>query len=119
MRLVRELLDNQLLDRRGRKLGKVDGILLVLREGQPPRVAALETGAVVLARRISPRLARGLGAVVRRWRLPVRVTRIAWGRVRSVGREVRVDVDAERAGATAFERWLETRVVGRIPGAGP
>ena len=118
MELVRELLDNQIQDRRGAKLGKVDGVVLELREGRPPRVIALHTGAVVVVRRLDVRLARWLARAARKWRVPIRVTRIPWGRVTTVGREVRVTLDAEHAPAMAFERWLRARVIGRIPGAG-
>ena len=48
MHLVRDLLDNQVCDARNRKMGKVDGIVLVLRQGRPPRVAAIELGMSTL-----------------------------------------------------------------------
>ena len=53
--LTREVLDMQLVDRDRTKLGRVDGIVLELREGQPPRIDALEMGFAVLARRVGRR----------------------------------------------------------------
>jgi hypothetical protein len=62
MDLIRDVLDNQLVDRNGRKMGKVDGIAIELRENKPPRLAYIETGAPTLARRLHPRLARWVAA---------------------------------------------------------
>src|SRR3989442_1044152 len=95
--LVRELLDNQIQDRQGAKLGKVDGVVLELREGRPPRVIALHTGAVVVVRRLDVRLARWLARAARKWPVAIRVTRIPWGRAATLGREVRRTADAEDA----------------------
>ena len=40
--LVRDVLDKQIYDVNGQKLGKVDGITLLRRVGRPPRVLSLE-----------------------------------------------------------------------------
>lgn len=58
MDLVRDLLDTLVMDRNGREMGRVDGIVLELRDGVPPRVARIELGGAVLAWRIHPVLAR-------------------------------------------------------------
>lgn len=58
MDIIRDVLDNQLVDRHQRKMGRVDGIVVELQEGQPPRLAYLEVGFPVLARRIHPHLER-------------------------------------------------------------
>ena len=113
MDLVRDLLDKQLIDRHGRRAGKVDGVVLDVRLGRPPRVAALEVGVATLARRVHPRLERWLAQVSGR-RRPYR---IPWARVRKVGLEVRVDLDATRTPIYALEHWLRRHVIGRIPGA--
>ncbi|MBD1845553.1 hypothetical protein H6F89_19485 [Cyanobacteria bacterium FACHB-63] len=44
MNLVRDVLDNQIVDRNQTKMGKVDGIVFELRDGQPPRLLYLESG---------------------------------------------------------------------------
>jgi hypothetical protein len=111
MFLVRDVLDNRLLDRRKRKMGRVDGVVLSVAPGEQPRVTHLEIGGVTLARRVHPRLARWLA---RRGRPPYR---IPWARVRDVGIDVTVDVDAEKTPALAWERWIREKVIGRIPGA--
>jgi len=40
--LARDVLDKQVIDPDGCKVGKVDGIVLALREHRPPRVIAME-----------------------------------------------------------------------------
>jgi sporulation protein YlmC with PRC-barrel domain len=116
--LIRDLLDNQLLDRHGKKLGKVDSVVLSVSDGAAPRVVAIETGALAFAERLHLRLTRWLTALARRHRLPLGRTRIPWARVVRVGLEVHVAVDAERTRAHALERWLRTRVIARMPGIG-
>ena len=115
--LVRDVLDKQLLGNDEERMGKVDGIVLSLRDGRPPRVAFLETGASVLARRVSRRLAETIEALERRWGIRQGPMRIPWERVRTTGTDVGVDVDARNSSAFAWERFLRERVVEKIPGA--
>jgi sporulation protein YlmC with PRC-barrel domain len=114
--LVRDVLDKQLLGSDQERMGKVDGIVLSLREGQPPRVAFLETGPQVLARRVSRRLAETIERLERRWGIRQGPTRIPWEKVRTTGTDVEVDFDAKKSSAFAWERWLRDNVVKKIPG---
>ncbi len=116
MKLVAEVLDKQLVDRRGHPCGKVDGIILEVGDG-PPRVVALETGCLTLAARLGPRWARWARRLVARLgdRIAGR-SRIPWRRIRDVGPNVHVDLTAERADLMRAERWLRDHVVRRIPG---
>ncbi|PSB27046.1 hypothetical protein [Stenomitos frigidus] len=117
MDVIRDVLDNQLVDRNQRKMGKVDGIVIELRDNQPPRLAYLETGATTLARRLHPRLGRWIAAWQSKWGAkrsePVR---IPWSKIRDIGIDVEVDLDAEESPALAYEQWLRETVVKRIPG---
>jgi len=77
--LTRDVLDMQLVDREETKIGRVDGLVLELRDDQPPRVDALEMGFVVLARRVHPRVESWVERLRRRF--SVRKTaryRIPW-----------------------------------------
>jgi len=116
MDLVRDVLDKQLLGSDDERMGKVDGIVLSLRPGQPPRVAFLETGPSVLARRLGRRLGGWVESLERRCRIREGPLRIEWSRVRSTGVEVKVEVEARKSNAFAFERWLRERVIRRMPG---
>jgi sporulation protein YlmC with PRC-barrel domain len=121
MHLVRDLLDNQVTDERHRKMGKVDGIVLVLRQGRPPRVAAIELGMSTLLCRISDRLGHFAARLERRLGItdgtPVR---IPLDKIESVGIDVRVNINADRTTVYDWEHWIDRVFIERIPipGAG-
>jgi sporulation protein YlmC with PRC-barrel domain len=119
MDLVRDVLDKQLLDRDGRKLGKVDGIVLELRDDGPPRVAFLENGLPVLMQRLMGG-AGDLVALIER-QLGIRKggpVRIPMSKVIEVGIDVRLDLAAADTEALAWEEWVGRHVIRRIPGSG-
>lgn len=117
MELLRDVLDQQVLDKHDRKTGKVDGIAMEIRKGKPPRVAYLEMGTDVLARRLSPRLERWL----QRWRerrgRKVVPFQVPWSKVMKVHLTVDVDIDASRHEGYHVERWLAEYLIGPIPGS--
>ena len=120
MDLVRDLLDVQLIDKADRRIGRADGVVLELRQGGAPQVAAIEVGAITLARRIHPTLARWLRVVAIRW-LPVsiRSVRLPMSLCRESGVDVIVDVDARAdRRLLRLEKWLIRHVVQRLPGSG-
>jgi sporulation protein YlmC with PRC-barrel domain len=113
--LVAEVLDQQVLDFIGRPMGKVDGLVLELVEGEAPRVSHLALGGVTLARRLRAPLGAWLEAAARRWGASRgEPYRIPWAKVKQVGLEVEVDVDADATPALYWEHRLG-RVVRRIP----
>jgi hypothetical protein len=119
MHLVRDLLDNQVRDKEDRRMGKVDGIVLILRRGRPPRVSAIEMGLPTLATRISERLGRGVRALERRLGVgDGEVVRIPMERIMGIGIDVRVDIDANRTAVYDWEKWIRRVLIGRLPGAG-
>jgi hypothetical protein len=109
--LVRDVLDKQLLDRHGRRFGKVDGVVLEIRTDMPPRVVGLEVGAATRLARLPHWLTRPLA----RWTARATATRIPRAAVLAVAREVRVSVDATETSAWRVERWLQ-RLFAHIPG---
>ncbi len=119
LELVRDLLDSQLVDCKEQSIGKVDGITAELRNDQPPRLVSLEQGGPVPWRRIDPRLGKWAERLGARWSVRRgKAFSIPWDSVREVGINVKVDVDADKSPALAWERWLSDRFIGRIPGAG-
>lgn len=113
--LVADILDNQLVDAKKRKLGKIDGLVIVLRQGKPPRVAYIEVGAAVAARRLGRWCERLVLFFNRHFR--VRETpryRIPWSKVKDIDIDVLVDVDDEHP-LLAWEDWLREHIVKRIP----
>jgi len=118
MELGFEVLDQQVIDRSGELMGKVDGIMLELREGKPPRVASLVIGGGTAARRVHPGLAEWLLRWRRRWGpKDDQPLKVPWSKVLKIGIDVQVDVDAKRTPAWAWENWLRDYIIGRIPGA--
>ncbi|BCL34489.1 hypothetical protein [Nostoc sp. MS1] len=117
MNLIRDVLDNQLVDRNQRRMGKVDGIIIQLRDGQPPRLAYIEVGMTTLAERIHPRLAKWVEIISQKWGAKQsQPLRIPWSKVQDVGIDVDVDIDAEATSALAYEKWLRDRIITKIPG---
>lgn len=118
--LIRDFLDKQVVDRDGEPLGRVDALVLELREGRPPRVAELQLGLVPLARRLGRRAEALAETLHRRWGVrPSARHRIPWERVLDFDvHRIRVDESAEDSPATAWERWLRRHLIERIPGSG-
>jgi sporulation protein YlmC with PRC-barrel domain len=114
--LGREILDQQLVDRSGINMGKVDGIVLELREGRPPRISAILTGGHLLARRLHPRLER-LARWLTRGCAPgvMDPIRIPWEKVMKIGVDVKVDMGADEA--MPWEHWVRDHILCRLPGA--
>lgn len=111
MNLAADVLDQQLIDCRNRKSGKVDGIALEVRDGEPPRVAYLDMGAHVLARRLSRRLERFL---LRHFGTDS--FRLPWSAVESVDVSVRLKVDSTEYSRYSVEKWLREHLIEKIPG---
>jgi hypothetical protein len=114
--LVRDVLDKQLIDRHGKRMGKVDGLVLSIDSDGRPRVLRIECGFVVLAGRFGRRLERMVRALGQRFGVRKgRAMRIAWTKVKSVGIDVDVDVRAEETDALAWENWLYKHVTRHLP----
>jgi hypothetical protein len=117
MNLVADVLDEQLRDVAGRKAGRIDGIVLELRDGKPPRVMYLEVSPVTLLARFSIRLAawyaRRDAKLGRDRGTPFR---IPWSRVTRDGPTLRMDMVLDVTPINAVEEWLRRTIVDRIPG---
>ncbi len=118
MKLARDLLDAQLVDAHSRMLGRVDGIVLEVAEGRPPRVIAMEVGALTLARRISPRVGRWARALALRLvPVPWRPVRVPLSAIRDMGTDIEIEIDdATRRRLLRLETWLKRHLVARLPG---
>jgi len=113
--LAHDVLDKQLVDCNGRNIGKVDGLILELPQGKPPRVLCIEVGAVTLANRFSRRLGKLVAKIYKR--VPEAGSyRIPWSKIRDLGVDIQVEIDSEKAPPLTFERWLSKHIIRRIPG---
>jgi hypothetical protein len=117
MDLIRDLLDKKLVDRNGREMGRVDGIVLELPEDAPPRVAALQVDVAVLARRIWPALAPWVEALEHAFGVDEgRPVTIRIAQVIDVHDHVKVNVAFGETAAADVEQRLR-RWVAAIPGS--
>jgi sporulation protein YlmC with PRC-barrel domain len=118
MNVGQALLDQQVSDRNGEQMGKVDSVIIELRQGMQPRLAGLVIGGGTAARRVHRGFARWLVRWRHRWGpkndQPLEVP---WSKVLKIGVDVKVDLDAEQTPAMAWEHWIRQHIIGRIPGA--
>jgi len=113
MNLVRDVLDKLVVDRNGREMGRVDAIVLELRENRPPIVRALEIGPAVLAARLHPALGRLAATVEEVAGLSEgRPVHLPMTKVLTVSDRVTVDVAIGETGAANVEQRLSRLVRG-------
>jgi hypothetical protein len=114
--LVRDLLDNQLVDNDKRNVGKIDGIALHVAQGKQPRVTHLESGALILARRLGPRWERFAAFMTRHFGVRKNpVFRVPLSKVTKTGIDIHLDIDGVKSDAFAWEHWLDDHLIGRLP----
>ena len=119
MNLIRDVLDQQIIDREGHKAGKVDGIALEIRSDGPPRVACIDAGIDVLARRFSTRIERLVQKIHRRFQGEHRKPfQVPWQKVDRVAISAHLDVDCSEYSSSRVEKWLSDHIIGKIPGNG-
>ena len=122
-----QLLDRQLLDRRGRLVGKVDDLELEGAPGGPLLVSAILSGPGVLAQRMGRRYGAWLQRVHRLVAGTDRDGRDGWDaqqdpawipfwRVTQIGSSVHLAADQEELATYSTERWVADHVIGHIPG---
>jgi sporulation protein YlmC with PRC-barrel domain len=117
--VFRDLLDKQIIDRDGHKMGRVDGIVAEYRPGRPLLIQQLDLSWITLARRVHPRLETLAG-----WlhaRLSIRQAkhyRVRWSDVKQVDeKHVKTALCFEKTPAADWELWLREKIIRRIPGS--
>jgi sporulation protein YlmC with PRC-barrel domain len=115
--LVRDVLDKLLVDTDRMPLGRVDGIVLLIKGETRPQVVQLESGSATLARRLGSGFATVAQWILRRigtnWTGPVRVE---WAKVKQIGKEVMLEGTSQNSPLLARERWLRDHLIRYIPG---
>jgi len=117
MDVVHDVLDKHIVDRNGREMGRVDGILLEDRPNEPPRLRAVLIGASALGFRVNPIVGRWVHGV--EYGVGIgeeRPIRIDFSHVAEVGEKVKVDVTVAESGAETLERRLREWIL-KIPGS--
>jgi sporulation protein YlmC with PRC-barrel domain len=118
MLLIRDVLDKQMVDKAQNRIGKADGIVLSLSDGNAPEVAFIEMGSLTLSRRLGRRPYRWMLWIRRAVRAEgtAEVFRVPWARVIDVGVDIEVDVDRRETPLERCQEWLKQHVINRIPG---
>jgi sporulation protein YlmC with PRC-barrel domain len=117
--LVRDVLDKKLIDREKCEMGRVSGLLMQVGEKSQPRITHILIGGPALWMRIHPAFGRISKRLARMWG-PKRdePVKIPWSRVETVGKDVKLDVEAKETGALDWELWVAEHIIERIPGGG-
>lgn len=114
-----DLLDRQIVDSDGIPVGKVDDVEFTVDDDGRPRVSALLTGQQALGARVGGTLGRWITAVAARLDIERRgPRRVPYRLVSEVDSAVRLRVRRELLAEPPLEAWLNTHLIGRIPGAG-
>ncbi|SCL25472.1 hypothetical protein GA0070624_3114 [Micromonospora rhizosphaerae] len=119
VQLAKQLLDQQIVDRDGRLVGRVDDIAFAADADGYPYVDTLLTGQAALGQRVGGRLGRILVAITNRFvdEPPVLPVRIPFTLVERVDSAVRLRVRAADLPPPPVESWLRRHLIDRIPGA--
>jgi sporulation protein YlmC with PRC-barrel domain len=119
MDLVRDVLDKKLIDREDCDMGRVSGLLMHVSENAQPRVTHILIGGSTLWMRLHPVFGRMSKRLAKIWG-PKRdePVKIPWSRVETVGRDVKLDVEAKEIGALDWELWVARHIIEHIPGGG-
>ena len=117
MDVIRDVLDKSVIDRNGREMGRVDGILLEQQPNQPPRLTAALIGPAALGDRLHP----AVGRVVRRIEKSIgvdedRPARIAFADIDQIETKVRVRLTISETAVAAVEQRLRSWLL-RLPGS--
>ena len=117
--LVRDLLDKQIIDADGTRMGRVDGVVIAIDGDVQPRIDHLELGFSVLARRLHPRLEQWLQSLRARWSVRRSARQvIPWSKVTELNpHHLQLDIEAFSTPAFDWERAAR-KLVSRIPGSG-
>lgn len=116
--LNRDILDKEIVGAQGFKGGKVDDLLIDIREGKPPTISAIVTGPGSLSRQLGSPIEH-LTAWLRVHLMGIRDAHeivIPWEHVLSIDVVVHLDVPRRPAGLLESEDAVWRNWLRRIPG---
>ena len=117
MHVVHDVLDKQIVDRNGREMGRVDGIVLDVRGSEPPLLSQVLIGASVLGARVNVGLGRWVHGLEHGLGLgDERPIAIDFAHVDEVGEKVKLDLAVGETGADTFEQRVRSWII-KIPGS--
>ena len=117
MDVVRDVLDKSVVDRNGREMGRVDGILADYQPNQPVRLAAIVIGPAALGDRLHPSIGRLVRRIEKRLALGQnRPAQIEFADIDHIETKIRVRLTISDTAVAAIEQRLRAWVL-KLPGA--
>ena len=117
MDVVRDVLDKNVIDRNGREMGRVNGILIEQQPNQPVRLTAVLIGPAALGDRLHPALGRVVRRIEKRFGVDGdRPARVAFSDIDEIETKVRLRLAIGETAVAAVEQRLRSWVV-RLPGS--
>jgi len=117
MDIVRDVLDTRVVDRNGREMGRVDGIVVDCQPNQPCRLAAIVIGPAALGDRLHPALGQFVRRLEKRFGLDQnRPAQIEFADVDEIETKIRLRLTISDTAVDAVEKRLRAWV-DRLPGA--
>lgn len=117
MDVVHDVLDKPIVDRNGREMGRVDGIVLDIRGNEPPLLSHVLIGASVLGVRVNLAVGRWVHGIEHGFGLgDERPIAIDFSHVDEIGEKVKVDLAVGETGADSFEQRVRAWLI-KIPGS--
>jgi hypothetical protein len=110
------VLDKAVVDRDGHEMGRADGIVLALQDGQPPRLDAILIGPIALGCRVHAGVGRIMRALDQRLGLDGRrPVRVDFRDLTSIERTIKVRLAIGDTAADAVEQRLRGWLL-KLPG---
>lgn len=120
MHLFKDVLDKGLVDKNGHKMGKVDDLVLELRDGQPPAVRSILSGRGALASYLWAPL-RATASWLRKHVLGIDgdapPTEVGWEHVTQIDVVIHLDLDREDSDLMSTENAIWKRWIAPLPRA--
>jgi sporulation protein YlmC with PRC-barrel domain len=117
MDVAHDLLDKHIVDRHGHELGRVDGIVLEVRDGEPAKLAEMLIGASALGSRVNPTVGRWVHALEHALGLGhLRPIRIDCTRIEKIDDKITIDLPAGETSADVVDQRIRTWLL-KLPGS--
>ena len=117
MDVVRDVLDKNVVDRNGREMGRVDGILIEQRPNQPVHLTAVLIGPAALGDRLHPAVGRVVHRIEKSFGIDEdRPARVAFAEIDEIGPRIRLRLTIGETAVAAVEQRLRSWLA-RLPGS--
>jgi hypothetical protein len=115
--VVRDVLDQSVIDRNGREMGRVDGILIEQQPNQPVHLTAVLIGPAALGDRLHPAVGRAVRRIEKSFGVDEnRPARVAFADIDEIETKIRLRLTISETAVAAVEQRLRSWLL-RLPGS--